>query len=232
MGTNLTDSVKTAHTSHPYQAKLDFDSTHTRIAAAVRPGARVLDIGCSDGYLAGALKKKGCYIAGIDLNPGTVDENLDEFHLADLNEAQFPVDPATFDSILMLDVIEHLNEPEAFADRLRNALGNSRSTEVIATTGNVAFISVRMGLLFGNFDYAERGILDRTHTRLFTFASFRKLMEDAGFDVLDIQGIPAPFPLVLGHNALAGFMLALNRLLIRLSRGLFSFQILYRLRVK
>lgn len=232
METDLTDPTKTSHTTHPYQAKLDFDSTHTRIAATVRPGTRVLDVGCSDGYLAGMLKAKNCYVAGIDLHPKSVDENLDEFHLADLNDTALPVEPATFDSILMLDVIEHLADPEAFASKLRGALGDESKAEIVATTGNVAFISVRFGLLFGNFNYAKRGILDRTHTRLFTFASFRKLMEDAGFTVLEVQGIPAPFPLVLGHNALANFMLTLNRLLIGLSRGLFSFQILLRLRVK
>ena len=32
-------------------------------------------------------------------------------------------------------------------------------------------------LLFGQFNYGKRGILDLTHTRLFTFESFRRLFD-------------------------------------------------------
>ena len=35
-------------------------------------------------------------------------------------------------------------------------------------------------MLFGQFNYGKRGILDMTHTRLFTFRSFRRLLEEAG----------------------------------------------------
>ena len=38
-------------------------------------------------------------------------------------------------------------------------------------------------LLFGQFNYGKRGILDLTHTRLFTFESFRRLFEQGGFRV-------------------------------------------------
>ena len=40
-------------------------------------------------------------------------------------------------------------------------------------------------LLLGQFNYGKRGILDLTHTRLFTFASFRRLFEQGGFRVVD-----------------------------------------------
>ena len=38
-------------------------------------------------------------------------------------------------------------------------------------------------LLFGQFNYGKAGILDRTHTRLFTFRSLRQLLVDAGFRI-------------------------------------------------
>ena len=50
-------------------------------------------------------------------------------------------------------------------------------------------------LLVGQFNYGKAGILDRTHTRLFTFRSLRYLLRDAGFRIKRVRGIPAPFPL-------------------------------------
>jgi len=67
---------------------------------------------------------------------------------------------------------------------------------------------------------------------LFTAKSFRTLFEDAGFEVIETQGVPAPFPLLFGDTLFSGFMLALNRVLILVSKELFSFQILYRLSIK
>ena len=55
-------------------------------------------------------------------------------------------------------------------------------------------------LLFGQFNYGKAGILDRTHTRLFTFRSLRHLLDDAGFRIKEMRGVPAPFPKVLGNG--------------------------------
>ena len=81
-------------------------------------------------------------------------------------------------------------------------------------------------LLFGQFNYGKAGILDRTHTRLFTFRSLRHLLTDAGFRIKEIRGVPAPFPKVLGDGlAGKGRRSRSTRLLIRLSQTLFSYQI-------
>jgi hypothetical protein len=80
-------------------------------------------------------------------------------------------------------------------------------------------------LLFGQFNYGKVGILDRTHTRLFTFRTLRHLLTDAGFRLKEIRGVPAPFPKVLGEGILGRTATALNQLLIRISRSMFSYQI-------
>jgi len=40
-----------------------------------------------------------------------------------------------------------------------------------------------------------------------------------------VSGLPAPFPLALGNGWLARTLLAINGLLIKVSKGLFSYQI-------
>jgi hypothetical protein len=80
-------------------------------------------------------------------------------------------------------------------------------------------------LLFGQFNYGKRGILDLTHTRLFTFATFRRLFEQAGYEVLEMRGVPAPFPLAIGNGLLGRLLVGLNKILIAISRSLFAYQI-------
>ena len=129
-----------------------------------------------------------------------------------------------YDYYLLLDVIEHLKDPEAFLDSLRARLDDAPRTLII-TTPNIAFIVPRLMLLFGQFNYGQAGILDRTHTRLFTFRTLRRLLRDAGFQILVMKGIPAPIPKAIGDSRLSRALLRLNQALIRMSPGLFSYQI-------
>jgi hypothetical protein len=85
-----------------------------------------------------------------------------------------------------------------------------------------------MMLLLGQFNYGKRGILDLTHTRLFTFATLRRALEQAGFTILETKGVPAPLPLALGENVFSRILLGVNQICIRFSRGLFSYQIFMR----
>jgi hypothetical protein len=129
-----------------------------------------------------------------------------------------------------LDVIEHLNEPEAFVDQLKSYLGRRPETRLIVSTGNIAFLPLRLSLLLGGFNYGKRGILDMTHTRLFTEKSLRRLFEDRGFKTQGVIGIPAPFPLALGAGRLSAALLWMNQCAIKLLRRVFSYQVLLELK--
>ena len=129
-----------------------------------------------------------------------------------------------YEYLLLLDVIEHLKNPEKFLARLSTQFDYSPRT-LILTTPNIAFGIQRLMLLFGQFNYGKVGILDRTHTRLFTFRTLRHLLTDAGFRLKEIRGVPAPFPKVLGEGILGRAATAINQLLIRISRSMFSYQI-------
>lgn len=214
----------------PYQPKLNYASPHSLAFSRVTPGSRVLDIGCAGGYLSVWLTdEKQCRVDGVDAWPG-VNEGLNAFYLHDLNTGLPPLDYEQYDYVLMLDVIEHLAKPEAFLDDLRRALATSARAEIIISTANIGFFVTRFMLLLGQFNYGRRGILDLTHTRLFTFRSFERIMEQSGFDILERTGVPGPWPLALGDNFLSRSLLAVNQLLIRISRGLFSYQIFLRIK--
>jgi hypothetical protein len=117
-----------------------------------------------------------------------------------------------------------LKSPERFLERLRTQFDYAPRT-LILTTPNIAFGIQRVMLLLGQFNYGKAGILDRTHTRLFTFRSLKQLLNDAGFRIKEVRGVPGPFPKVLGNGALGRAATTINQLLIRVSRSLFSYQI-------
>lgn len=221
--------------------KLDFPSSHTLAMDAVRPDAEVLNVTGSRGAnLSPALSAKGCRLTGIGQRPPTApttdattpQPQGTEFIPWSLDASEFPVDISRFDQILLLDVIEHLRDPERFMEELCFA-ARGRRPEVILTTANVGFFIPRLMLLLGQFNYGRRGILDRTHTRLFTFRSLTTLLRQAGYEVTETRGVPAPFPLVTPrHERLGSFLLKVNQFLIGLSRRWFAYQIFVRARIR
>ena len=126
--------------------------------------------------------------------------------------------------ILLVRDAEKAHQRQQTGARLRKHFDYETKT-VIVTTPNIAFAVQRLMLLFGQFNYGKRGILDLTHTRLFTFATLKRLLDGAGFEIVALRGVPAPFRLALGE-AKSGLVLSgLNRRLIRLRKQLFSYQI-------
>ena len=212
--------------SSPYELKLGYESPHSIVLKAVAANSRVLDLGCAGGYLAVALKRlKGCHVVGVDRVPTDLARALDDFHQHDLNQELPAIPLRNVDYVLLLDVIEHLAVPESFVRRLSQALQANPNVRILVSTANIGFIVTRLMLLLGQFNYGKRGILDMGHTRLFTFASLRRLFEQAGYQILETKGVPGPYPLALGDSRISRLIVRLNSALIRFSKGLFSYQI-------
>jgi glycosyltransferase involved in cell wall biosynthesis len=209
-----------------YEAKLDIDSPSQRTLKRIPNASKVLEFGCGSGALLKELSNKSCRVCGLDqFFPKEEDKVTFPFYQCDLNYEELPIDPGDYDYILMHDVLEHLTKPENFLEKIYFACHYSPDSRIIASTGNIAFFPIRALLLFGQFNYGKRGILDMTHTRLFTFKTFKKLFEQAGFDVIHMEGVPAPIKLALGNNQISGWLTAINKWLIYLSSSLFSYQI-------
>lgn len=219
--------VGKARASKPYESKVGFRSSHQLALDAVEDAERVLDLGCGEGIVGRELKKRGCRLASVDREPEQpVRAFSDEVAAVDLDDPdlreKLPEGP--YDTVLLLDILENIKRPEEFLDALRLRYGVTHP-RVILTTGNVTFFLLRLALLFGQFNYGPRGILDKDHKRLFSFQSLSRLLEESGYQVRRIQGIPAPFPLALGDSDLSHFLLSINSFFIRISRSLFSYQI-------
>jgi 2-polyprenyl-3-methyl-5-hydroxy-6-metoxy-1,4-benzoquinol methylase len=165
------------------------------LVLAEGPG-RVLDVGCSSGYLARPLVAAGATVVGVELDPAAAEEArtvCEEVVVGDVESLELPFDPASFDVVLCGDVVEHLRDPGAALARLRPLL--RRGGRLVLTTPNVANWAIRLSLLGGRWRYTERGILDRTHTHLFTRKTLVETVTEAGYTVVELDHT-APVPVI------------------------------------
>lgn len=175
-------------------------SSHYWILNALRDEkepVRILDVGTASGYLGKIWRRSGHYVAGIEYDPAAAEkarEYYDAFQVADVESFAFPY-RREFDYIVFADVLEHLRDPAAVLRRCLPAL--KESGKIIISVPNIANWIIRVGLLFGKFDYMDRGILDRTHLRFFTMRSLIELMNEVSCEVLDSIPTPLPVQLVL-----------------------------------
>jgi 2-polyprenyl-3-methyl-5-hydroxy-6-metoxy-1,4-benzoquinol methylase len=167
---------------------------HAKLLAAVGTGKRVLDVGCSSGYLAHPLSERGNTIVGIELDPEAAraaEQFCERVLVGDVETTELPLEPASFDVVLCGDVVEHLRDPVAALARLRVFLKPGGS--VVLSTPNIANWAIRLSLLGGRWRYTERGILDRTHTHLFTRATLAEALQQAGYEHVRIDfSVPVP----------------------------------------
>jgi len=195
----------------------------------------VLQLGIGHTNVAEELERKLCQVTAIDFSaneaPPRFEHRSNRSSSSAFVPALAPKLPAhlNYDQILLMDLIEHLHDPEGFMDELRRKIGRCRS-EVIITASNVAFVITRVMLALGQFNYSRKGILGLGHRRLFTFKSLRALVEQAGYEVSEVRGVPAPFPLAMGDNWWSHSLLKLNQALLKISKRLFAYQICMRAR--
>lgn len=154
------------------------------VANLVRAGSRVLDVGCGTGGTLKSLRdSRQCEVVGLEPNhsrAAAVAETGVTIHQMTLDQAD-PARLGTFDYVMFLDVLEHMANPHAVlvdAVRLLKPGG-----VVIVSVPNVAHWSVRLDLLFGNFDYSTAEIMDATHLRWFTRRTVTNMMQSAGYRV-------------------------------------------------
>jgi 2-polyprenyl-3-methyl-5-hydroxy-6-metoxy-1,4-benzoquinol methylase len=191
---------------------------HAKLLDAVGTGKRVLDVGCSSGYLARPLVERGNTVVGIELDPAAALEAeayCERVLVGDIETIALELDPASFDVVLCGDVLEHLRDPVATLARLRPFL--RADGRLVLSTPNVANWAMRFSLLAGRWRYTDRGILDRSHTYLFTRRTLRETLEAAGYRVERIDfTVPVP-----GNSDLLD---AVGRACGRLRPSLFAYQ--------
>ena len=173
-----------------YEAKSNdyFDSNRNDILSLLpRKMNCLLEIGCGFGNTLKYIKDNyQCdWACGVELVHEAAEiarSKVDLVIEGDIENIDLPIEPETLDVIFCLDVLEHLINPWNVMSKLRVLL--KPDGVIIASIPNVRNFHVILPLIFwGEWEYLDRGILDKTHLRFFTRSTAIKLIESSGLKI-------------------------------------------------
>lgn len=210
----------------------DFEGSSHRILMGLirryaKRGGKLLDLGAAGGELGGAVRDHFRRTVGFEYQVDCVadlKERFDQVVITDLEKLKRI--PGGVDAVVCADVIEHLRDAPALLKLVREGLANDGY--LFLSVPNIANITVRLGLLFGIFEYRERGILDNTHLRFYTMRTIRRDIENAGFRVVAVRGSSIPIRLIVGRFTPDFLVRAGEKVLTIVTRlwlSLFAYQI-------
>lgn len=162
------------------------------LAGDLRPGMRVLDVGCGNGFTCGEFLKRGCKVVGVDLSEQGIElarrthpngrfELLaaDDRLLSNLGEQPF-------DLVVSTEVVEHLYAPRDYARGCFNAL--KLGGRFICTTPYHGYLKNLTLSLAGKWDAHANPLWDGGHIKLWSRRTLGRLLEETGFKDLQFRG--------------------------------------------
>lgn len=171
------------------------------LAARIRAGARVLDLGCGSGAIGRHLAARDATAAspidGLTISPeeaALAAPHYRRVEVADLDTcnlaALFPA--ASYDVIICADVLEHIRQPERVLHASRSLL--APNGQLLLSVPNAAYCGLVADLMQGEFLYRDEGLLDRTHLRFFTRQSLLRFMADAHWAIESLEPLVRQLP--------------------------------------
>lgn len=162
-------------------------------------GKRVLDVGCSRGYLGERIRKIGNYVVGVEIsNEASIEARkvLDEVVTFNVEE-QWPesVCREKFDLVIFGELLGHVFDPVEVLRSASKVLNPDGS--VIVTIPNFMTMLNRFWFLFGRFAYHEQGRFDFGHIRFFTYSFLKKTTSEASFKIVGENNIIFPGKLTM-----------------------------------
>lgn len=149
-------------------------------------GKRVLDIGCRDGALTSYYCKDND-VTGVDIDSEALARAQNAYGIttvhADLNGA-WPVE-GQFDAAVACEIIEHLYYPEQVLSKLYAVL--SPGGMLLGSIPHAFSLQSRARLMFAS----KKGtaLQDPTHINHFWGPDFKKMIEAAGFEDVEVIDI-------------------------------------------
>lgn len=155
---------------------LSLDPT-TQVAPSVlefitsHAGDKILDLGCGTGGYGLRLKDLGYQVVGVDINPKYVriakDLGLEVYHS---RGAKFAFSDNSFDTVMLIEVLEHLSEKRAF-NLLKECFRITKKNVLITTPNNKYQEDLgKVGLTFTH-------LFDLDHKQFFTKELLEKLLK-------------------------------------------------------
>lgn len=163
-----------------------------RLCAGLKPGSRVLDVGCGNGALAAEFSKLGHRVTGIDMSQRGVDiarksclEGRFEVLPADENLLQ-NLGEEQFDLVYTIEVIEHLYDPKSFLKGCY--LATKPGGKFICSTPYHGYLKNLAISLANGWDAHTNALQGGGHIRFFSKKTLKSAVLSAGFDEISVIG--------------------------------------------
>lgn len=189
--------VPDAMKASPYRPVIDLNDTnnvHTWILQHLRPGSKVLELGCADGFFSRLLRDSfDCSVTGVEIDSKAAEaaeKVCDQVFNMDIDTPSALLNSMKdmkFDYVVAVEVLEHLKRPEAALRQAARLL--SPGGRIFFSVPNVSHASLALELLDGRWDRASSGLLDRTHLRFFTLKTILTMLQECGLAALSVHRI-------------------------------------------
>ena len=167
-----------------WNKKIQRISFRHRAAFKLMKKGSVLDLGCGDGLFLKMLKDKGIEGVGLEISEIAIEKakdrglNVKEFDFA---VTKLPFADNSFETVVLLDVIEHLYQPEKV---LKEAHRVSKRYLVIGVP-NFNSLPARLQMLMGKIPEANKH--KQGHVYWFSYPIIKNLLKKTGFLIEEMK---------------------------------------------
>lgn len=173
----------------------------------------VLDLGCGNGQHSLKVAKKCKKIIGVDYDnfqlkigrKAARDERVKNISFLNHNlEKKLPFKDSSFDKVLFLDILEHLNKRKQFLLEVKRVLKKEGLAFIAIPNKNTSWkkIQKKAGLNF---------YVDPDHKIEYSLAEIKKALSQAGFKILTLNPVVYDTSLAGFFDLIGGFSLKLYK---------------------
>lgn len=157
-----------------------------KFLSQLKTGGKLLDVGCGPGFLLAEAKAQGWRVQGVDLSSWAKDTAMERFGVevfrGDLSEAKFH--DKSFDTVVMNDVIEHLEDPKACLREVRRVLKNDGVLYLSTPDIDSAWSRLLRAKWWG---------INKYHLSYFSRETLEKMFYETGFKSVRYGSYPRVF---------------------------------------
>jgi 2-polyprenyl-3-methyl-5-hydroxy-6-metoxy-1,4-benzoquinol methylase len=159
---------------------------------SLKPGARILDVGCGNGYTAGQFLTRGCDVVGIDLSEsgiqlagkGHPQGRFEKLAADDRMLENLGCEP--FDIVISTEVIEHLYAPRPYLRGCFQAL--RPGGRFVCSTPYHGYLKNLLIALTGRTIAHATPLWDGGHIKLWDRTALSQMLTETGLKNLQFRG--------------------------------------------